>query len=100
MSDVIKLPGETRELSIDLGPNMPTGDTIASITAVEEIGSDALTISNIMHTGAVVSFLVDGGEQGAEYILRIRFVTEGTPPQSLRGEVRLTIRSMPSRYTE
>ena len=94
---LVKLPDDTRHLSVDVGPSMGAEHTIRAVTSIEEIGTSDLTISEITHTGAVIAFLCAGGIEGQEYQLLIRWQTEpdipvGEPGQTLSAALRLAVR--------
>ena len=83
---LVKLPDDTRHLSVDVGPSMGAEHTIRAVTSIEEIGTSDLTISEITHTGAVIAFLCAGGIEGQEYQLLIRWQTEPDIPVGSLGK--------------
>ena len=96
MSDIQKRAYDKRLFDIDLGPAMRLEDTIAMIDEVVEVGTSDLTIADITHTGAVVTFSVIGGTAGGGntqdgYQIAIRWATEGTPMQTLEAFVSLSV---------
>ena len=83
---------DKRLYDINVGPAMRLADTIAMVDGISEAGVRGdLTIDDIEHTGAVISFSVSGGVAGCEYDIVIRWATEGAPMQTLESVVRLVI---------
>lgn len=87
-----KRPWETRGFSVSVAPAMKKTDTIDSVTSVDVIGLDTMTISEIRHTTTVILFHVAGGESGESAQIRLRWQT-GTadPGQMLEAAVPLVV---------
>jgi hypothetical protein len=87
--------GEVRNFSVSFAELLDSGETVAEITSLTEVGTSDLTLSHIrinttsvpvggiMHApGQVLHFRVSGMKEGL-YKLRCVFQTSSTPPQTL-----------------
>ena len=90
-ADIEKRAFDVRIFSVDVGPAMRASDTIASVTSVAEDSTTDLTIDNVVHSAATISFRIAGGTPGKVYDLMIRFVTTGEPTQMIETVLQLLI---------
>ncbi len=89
--DLTKRAFDERIFTADVGPAMRIGDTVSSVDSVTERETSDLTIDQIAHTAATVSFRVAGGVAGKGYNIQIRFATNSSPVQMIETVLRMNI---------
>lgn len=77
---ILKDPGAGLDYGFDWSDWLTAiGDTIAS---AQVTGSAGLTVSNVAHSGGIVTCMVSGGTPGEEASITCQIVTTGPPART------------------